>query len=197
MRFFFIGPRIFGIRPGISFGASDFRKAFAPSASRSNMTGSFVYVIANGIGGHKIGSSTDPIQRIAGLQTGSAHELKFSYIGVTPGTGFNVEHAAHDLLDQHRIHNEWFNVPASIAIGAVIEAANRLGEPIQQVAPEIVPQIIFLANQPAIAKHNKRWGILAGLPWWLRWPIQISVIVVLALAGAFIGFVIRFMLHPT
>jgi hypothetical protein len=28
MRFFFLGPRIFGIRPGISLGASDFRKAF-------------------------------------------------------------------------------------------------------------------------------------------------------------------------
>jgi hypothetical protein len=27
MRFFFLGPRIFGIRPGISLGASDFRKA--------------------------------------------------------------------------------------------------------------------------------------------------------------------------
>jgi hypothetical protein len=28
MRFFFIGPRILGIRPGIILGASDFRKAF-------------------------------------------------------------------------------------------------------------------------------------------------------------------------
>jgi hypothetical protein len=29
MRFFVIGPRILGIRPGVSFGPSDFRKAFA------------------------------------------------------------------------------------------------------------------------------------------------------------------------
>jgi hypothetical protein len=200
MRFFFSGPRILGIRPGIILGASDFRRAFGSTTTttrgRGAMTGSFVYVIANGIGGHKIGSSTDPIQRIAGLQTGSAHELKFAYIGVTPGTGFNVEHAAHDLLDQHRIHNEWFNVPASIAIGAVIEAANRLGEPIQQCRPEIVPQIIRAANQPApnetaIARHNKRWGVLAGLPWWLRWPIRLFAWAFMIAFALFIGFVLK------
>ncbi|WP_172842561.1 GIY-YIG nuclease family protein [Bradyrhizobium erythrophlei] len=132
------------------------------------MTGSFVYVISNGIGGHKIGQSTNPIQRISDLQTGSAQELKFAYIGVTPGTGFNVEGAAHDLLDQRRIHNEWFAVPASIAIGAVIEAAQRLGEPIQQVSPEMVPQIIHLANQPGEAAPARR------APLWLWWFFWLS-----------------------
>jgi hypothetical protein len=178
MRFFFTGPRILGIRPGISFGASDFRRLTRPrrDVAASQMTGSFVYVISNGIGGHKIGSSTDPIQRISSLQTGSAHELKFAYIGVTPGTGFNVEHAAHDLLDQHRIHNEWFNVPASIAVGAVIGVPQRLGEPIQQVSPQMVPQIIYQANQPDPAapsgwRRIGRWTlgillcILAALIW--------------------------------
>ena len=45
MRFFFIGPRILGIRPGISFSPNDFRKLsrFASSA-KSEMTGGFVYV---------------------------------------------------------------------------------------------------------------------------------------------------------
>jgi hypothetical protein len=155
MRFFFSGPRILGIRPGIILGASDFRRSAQPRQTiAGRMTGSFVYVISNGVGGYKIGSSTDPLQRISTLQTGSAHQLKFSYIGATSGTGFNVEHAAHDLLDQSRIHNEWFSVPASIAIGAVLEAAERLGEPIQQVPPEIVPQIIFLANQPNPQKRK-------------------------------------------
>jgi hypothetical protein len=151
MRFFFTGPRIFGIRPGISLGASDFRKVFAPSASRSNMTGSFVYVIEGQAGHHKIGVSRDPIQRKAELQTGSPVPLRFSYIGVTPGTGYEIEGHAHQLLDAHRKEGEWFLVPASIAIGATIEAAGRLGEPIQQVPAEIVPQIIFLANQSGTA----------------------------------------------
>jgi T5orf172 domain len=151
MRFFFTGPRIFGIRPGVILGASDFRKAFAPSASRSNMTGSFVYVIEGQAGHHKIGVSRDPIQRLSDLQTGSPFPLRFAYIGVTPGTGYNIEGVAHNLLEQHKVLNEWFTVPASIAIGATLEAAMRLGEPIQQVAPEIVPQIVYLANRSGTA----------------------------------------------
>ena len=43
MRFFFIGPRILGIRSGVSFGPSDFRKAFgAKRGATGNMTGSFI-----------------------------------------------------------------------------------------------------------------------------------------------------------
>src|SRR5258708_39461574 len=157
MRFFFTGPRIFGIRPGISLGASDFRKAFgAPrrgTVPRSGgaMTGSFVYVIEGQAGHHKIGVSRDPIQRLAELQTGSPFPLSFAYIGVTPGTGYNIEGRAHELLDDHRKEGEWFLVPASIAIGATIEAAGRLGEPIQQVPPETVPQIIYLSNHSGTA----------------------------------------------
>ncbi len=69
MRFFFIGPRILGIRPGISFGPSDFRKAFAPNASRSNMTGSFVYVIRGDHNLVKVGVSTNPNARLAQLRS--------------------------------------------------------------------------------------------------------------------------------
>jgi hypothetical protein len=182
MRLFFMGHRIFGIRPGISLGANDLRKVLAPGASRSNMTGSFVYVIANGIGGHKIGSSVDPIQRISSLQTGSTHELKFAYIGVTPGTGFNIEHAAHDLLNRHRIHNEWFNVPASIAIGATLEAAFRLGEPIQQVQPELVPKILrawranAAANAPGEPKTSRTVAAIIIAAW-----LAVGLVIVRAL----------------
>lgn len=212
MRFFFMGPRVFGIRPGISLGASDFRRAFGSASSSmpgraarggGTMTGSFVYVIEGEAGHHKIGVSRDPIQRKADLQTGSPVPLRFAYIGVTPGTGYNIEDRAHELLDAHRKEGEWFLVPASIAIGATLEAASRLGEPIQQVPPESVPQIIYLANQPdpnapdeaAIAKYNKRWGILAGLPWWLRYPIKIAFIIVLLVVIAFIGSVTYFISH--
>jgi hypothetical protein len=207
MRFFFTGPRVMGIRPGISLGASDFRRAFkgsgAPGKAGGAMTGGFVYVIADESGRHKIGSSRDPISRIATLQTGTAEKLSFSFIGVAPGMTYaRIERAAHDLLDRQKIPNggdEWFLVPASIAIGAVYEAAQRLAESVQQVSPQMVPQIIYLANQPdpnspseaAIAKHNKRWGILAGLPWWLRHPIRIAAILMLLAVGLFIGFVIK------
>ena len=147
MRFFFTGPRFFGIRPGIIFNPNDFRRIMRGKSSQNAMTGSFVYVIEGESGHHKIGVSRDPIQRMAQLQTGSHVPLKFAYIGVTPGTGYDIEGCAHELLDAHRKEGEWFLVPASIAIGAALEAASRLGEPIQQVPPEKVPLIIYLANQ--------------------------------------------------
>jgi hypothetical protein len=146
MRFFFLGPRLFGVRAGLSFGLNELLRATSKPVSTSQMTGSFVYVIEGENGRHKIGSSRDPIQRISELQTGSPVPLKFAYIGVTPGTGFDIEHAAHALLDAQRTHREWFAVPASIAIGAVMESASRIGQPIQQVPPEIVPQIIYQAS---------------------------------------------------
>jgi len=132
----------------------------------------------------------------------SCEEKNRPSCGVTPSTGYDIEGRAHELLDAHRKEGEWFLVPASIAIGATLEAASRLGEPIQQVAPEIVPQIIYLANQPdpnapseaAIAKYNKRWGILAGLPWWLRYPIKtiaaIIIFTIVALSTLFIVFLL-------
>jgi hypothetical protein len=186
MRFFFTGPRMMGIQPGISFGAEDFRRSSRPRQgdSSSRMTGSFVYVVKGAGNHHKIGVSTDPIARIASLQTGSHEPLDFSYIGVTPGTGFEIERAAHDLLKNYRQSGEWFSVPASIAIGAVLEASQRLGEPIQQVSAQIVPQIIHLANQPDSTARPRLPGII-------RWPLMIAGI----LFGGVFGLVIALVLY--
>jgi hypothetical protein len=211
MRFFFTGPRILGIRPGVVLGASDFRPLSRPGrgAVASQQTGGFVYVLADESGRHKIGSARDPIERRATLQTGSAEALSFAFTGVAPeGAYTRIERAAHDLLERQKVPNggnEWFMVPASIAIGAVYEAAQRLGEPIQQVAPEMVPQIIYLANQSgpnspsaaAIEKYNKRWGILAGLPWWLRYPLKIGLVAVLLFALAIFAAVVYAVSHQT
>ena len=176
MRFFFTGPRILGLRPGVSFSPSDFRRLSRPTpgAGAGQMTGSFVYVI-RGVGNHhKIGVSTDPIARIASLQTGSHEPLDFAYIGVTPGTGYEIERAAHEILKAYRQSGEWFSVPASIAIGAVIEAAGRLGEPVQQVSPQMVPQIINLANQPDQAAARR-------VPRFLKWTLGILLCILAAL----------------
>ena len=153
MRFFFSGPRFFGIRPGISLGAEDLRRmSKPPSGAPDNMTGGFVYVLADESGRHKIGSARDPIDRRNTLQTGSPERLSFAFIGVAPEmTYVKIERAAHALLERQKIPhggNEWFSVPSSIAIGAVYESAQRLGFPIQQVAPDLVPKIIEIAKQP-------------------------------------------------
>jgi len=195
MRFFFIGPRVMGIRPGISLRPSDLRRFFGATTplERGAMTGSFVYVIEGVTGHYKIGVSVDPIRRLAELQTGSPVPLRFAYIGVTPGNGYDIEGRAHELLDAHRKEGEWFLVPASIAIGATLEAAMRLGEPIQQVQPEIVPQIIFQASQPN-PNISKRRDVLSGLPVWLRYLIKTLagtiLFVVAGLATLFLIFIL-------
>jgi hypothetical protein len=160
------------------------------------MTGSFVYVIEGQAGHHKIGVSTDPIARLAQLQTGSPVPLRFVYIGVTSSTGYAIESRAHELLDAYRKQGEWFLVPASIAIGATLEAAMRLGEPIQQCRPEIVPAIIRAASQPAPSVTvTTQYGwlpycIAIGVPMaGLFLGFSIGVVVILAAFALFIGFV--------
>lgn len=173
MRFFFSGPRILGIRPGVILSANDFKRAFAspqkPTAAALPAT--FVYVIEGEAGKHKIGVSTDPIRRISELQTGSPVALKFSYIGYTPGSGYDIEAAAHVMLDQYKTSGEWFRVPASIAIGSAIESASRTGQTITQVQPDMVQTIISLAKETPTT---------ATTPWIYRHPfVFISAIVAL------------------
>jgi hypothetical protein len=185
MRFFFTGPRFFGIRPGISFNPNELRRFTRTQQPASPMTGGFVYVLADESGRHKIGSAIDPIARRATLQTGSPERLTFAFVGVSPEMTYpRIERAAHDLLESQRIPNggdEWFRVPASIAIGAVYEAAQRLGAPIQQVAPEMVPHIIQLANQavppPLPRRRSDFWG---GVAWVCFCLIGLAVFAVLS-----------------
>ena len=94
MRFFLIGPRILGIRPGISFGANELlRLATKPTYRKSAepITGSFLYVIRGDHNLVKIGVTTNPNARIAHLRTASVFPIDFSYIAVTPGTGYDIE----------------------------------------------------------------------------------------------------------
>jgi hypothetical protein len=95
--------------------------------------------------------------------------LSFAFIGVAPEMTYTqIERAAHDLLECQKVPNggnEWFGVPASIAIGAVYEAAQRLGFPVQQVSPEMVPQIIYLANQPEKAAPSRLIRVMKWTLW--------------------------------
>jgi hypothetical protein len=103
MRFYLSGPRILGIRPGVSFDANDLRRFAAPSAPRAAVQGSFVYVVKGDHGRVKIGVSTDPSSRLASLQTGSPFPLEFAFVGVSPGNGYDIEAAAHAMLGHMRV----------------------------------------------------------------------------------------------
>ena len=174
MRFFLMGPRIFGVRPGVSFGANELlRFATKPKQNRpgESMTGSFLYVIRGDHNMVKVGVTTNPNARLASLRTGSAFPIDFDYIAVTPSTGFDIEAGAHAMLKSHRCNGEWFDVPPEMAVAAIAGAAHKLGHPILPVTAEVANQILQVAaNGSGTSSSNKY--LFDGYPWWLRLPLQ-------------------------
>jgi len=174
MRFFLMGPRILGFRPGISFGANELlRFATKPKQNRpgESMTGSFLYVIRGDHNMVKVGVTTNQNARLASLRTGSAFPIDFDYIAVTPSTGFDIEAGAHAMLKSHRCNGEWFDVPPEMAVAAIAGAAHKLGHPILPVTAEVANQILQVAaNGSGTSSSNKY--LFDGYPWWLRLPLQ-------------------------
>jgi hypothetical protein len=150
MRFFFIGPRILGIRPGISFRPDELFGSKASKHRKQNkpgepMTGGFIYVVRGDHNMVKIGVTTNPQARLASLRTGSAFPIKYTYLAVTSGdSGAAIEGAAHQLLDKHRCNGEWFDVQPEMAVAAIAGAAHKLGHPILPVTLDISDQILSI-----------------------------------------------------
>jgi len=154
MRLFFLGPRILGIRTGISINPRD----LVPQRPAGTLEGSFVYVVQGTHGLVKIGVSQDPNQRLAALQTGSPFPLTMPYISATPGTGFDIEAEAHRLLDQHRVQGEWFSVRPSRAVEAIGQAAASLGQPLLPVTADMAERIRTVGHYLAAQSgQTPRW----------------------------------------
>jgi hypothetical protein len=162
MRFWFGGPRVGGFGAGVSFDLDAFFRRLRRTVSgNGGVNGSFVYVICGDHGMSKIGVSTDPNSRIAGLQTGSPFPLKFEYIGMTAGDGYDIEAAAHELLDRHRGSGEWFSVPPEMAVAAVSAAAHKLGYALTPI-PQSRIQEAMRSVRPAEGRYNKSKMSLSG-----------------------------------
>jgi hypothetical protein len=148
MRVFFMGPRIFGIRPGISFGAEDFGRVRRTQRGPGEpMTGGFVYVVRGDHNLIKVGVTTNPRARLASLRTGSAFPIEYAYIAVTPGdSGAEIESAAQTLLEKHRCNGEWFDGQPEMAVAALAGAAHKLGHPLLPVTLETSDQILRIAS---------------------------------------------------
>jgi hypothetical protein len=189
MRVFFSGPRILGIRPGISFGAEDLfggRRSRTRAASGEPMTGSFVYVVRGDHNLVKIGVTTNPRARLASLRTGSAFPIDFSYIAVTPGEAAPIERAAHALLDRHRLNGEWFDVAPELAVAALNGAAHKLGRPLLQVTLDNADQILRITGWGGQLPPADDGYLFGGLPGIIKWPLRIigGTICGVILAGA-------------
>lgn len=165
MRLFFFGPRILGVRPGISLGPEDFRRRGMPLETASGIDGSFIYVITGPPGMVKVGVTKNPRLRFATLQTGCPYPLKLVTLLATPGTGFVVEARIHEILDDHRATGEWFRCSPARSLFAVRQALDELEEPALSVSLERAEEILSIAHN-APAGSGRR-------PWYLGWTFPI------------------------
>lgn len=185
MHFFFSGPRIMGVRPGIVLGPEDFLRFRRPSA----VQGAFLYVIQGAPGLIKIGVTKDPRGRMASLQTASPFPLSFAAIAATPGSGFDIEERAHGMLSNRRVLGEWFRASPLTGINALTQAAQELQEPLLCVSPEQADIILAAAaGAPAGTRRPPGPARPPYLP--LAWekPLMIALaimtpIVVLLMVG--------------
>lgn len=178
MRFWFSGPRILGVRPGVSFGPGDMKEPRASRPGAASPVG-FVYVVDSGHGRVKVGMSADPRARLATLQTGSAYPLRLAYAAALPAHLMApVEAGAHAALDNHRAGGEWFNVPPDMAVAALHAAGYRAGAILRPVE---VGEIAPMLSSPAINAQATKAGpglgsnILLGLMLGAIWAVLVTI----------------------
>jgi hypothetical protein len=144
-RFWLSGPRILGIRPGISFRLDELLRKPSP---RRQLQGNFIYIVQADNGMVKIGISTNPSARLAQLRTASAVPLAIAYVGALRCNGYAIEAEAHRTLADYRLEGEWFNCPVGMAVAAIGAAAYRLGESIASDDPKLADEIVRTSFGP-------------------------------------------------
>lgn len=162
MRFGFSGPRLFGIRPWIGLSPSELgltnkQTSNHKEAAARTSASSFLYVIRGDHNMVKIGVTTNPTARIASLRTGSPFPLSFSFIGCTPGPGYDIEKEAHAYLAPHRCEGEWFDVSPEAAAAALLGAAAKLGHPMTVGSEENATLALKLSATGYLPKRPG-WG---------------------------------------
>jgi len=73
----------------------------------------YLYAIGNGENKQKIGFSSNPLKRLATLQTGNPDNLMIHYtFEINEDTAYKYEHYIHNEYNHKRIKGEWFNISA-------------------------------------------------------------------------------------
>jgi T5orf172 domain len=148
MRYVLVGPRLLHglIRPGVSFGAEDWRALRRrPSRVAIAERGAFVYILRGLAGCFKIGVSSDPSSRLAKLQTSSDVPLSFAAIyapDCDANGAYAIEAEAHARLNAYRIFGEWFAIPEGMAVDAVAAAAHRQDVNVANVDPGRIDEVV-------------------------------------------------------
>ena len=81
----------------------------------------FVYVIGREEGPVKVGISTYPWGRLATLQIGCPFKLTLLHTHKARSRNHALEHEEmfHGVYDENRLHGEWFDLDAELAIEGV------------------------------------------------------------------------------
>ena len=156
MRLLLFGPRIFGLRTGISLGREDFARFAGQKRSTTASSADadkFVYVIKGG-GLCKIGVSNDPVVRLSQLQNTFDAPIELAWVGVPNEQAVAIERDAHQLLDKYRRHGEWFEVAPDAAVGAVHAVAFKRGVPVLDLDPQQAEQIRLVGARLAITANK-------------------------------------------
>lgn len=176
MRMWFSGPRIMGIRPGISLGREDFRNLAGSYTTRPMRTDgitaaprvkeAMLYVVQGDHGRSKIGISSDPNARLAQLKTGSPFPISLAtvYAPSCDSMGaLRIEQAAHAMLTAHRCEGEWFDVEPAIAGAAISAAAIQQGINLCQIdaatAAKVTEIVAMQTLFPVKKSHSVLWTI--------------------------------------
>lgn len=163
MRLWFSGPRIMGVRPGISIPVRTQKPVQKPVGQA--VEGAFVYVVRGDHNLVKIGVTSNPRARLAQLKTASAFPIDYAFIAAAKDTGYAIEKKAREILSGHRVNGEWFDVGPEEAISVVKAASAKVGEPIVKV-PDLATAdrvLAIAAGQPDPAKPASGWGPLAPI----------------------------------
>lgn len=174
MRFFFLGPRFFGIRPGVSFSPRELKSKSPDLADRP----AYVYVVLGEHGRIKIGSTTDLEQRLRNLRTGSAYPLEFAYVRefATPTLAFAVEHEVIKALRNHKTHGDWFDIAPSVGRDLVDRFGDALppSEPKRSAPPwfAIYMLAITALTTYGLGRFETEKLDVEGI---IVWPVNIGV----------------------
>lgn len=115
----------------------------------------FVYVIGSDAGPHKVGISSNPVTRLASLQT-AHHERLTLHFTLDCADAAAVERYTHAALRAHRLSGEWFDIDAQEAVAAVQAAAEAVsnGELFPKIEPEPIKAAFDLESTTPTPTKN-------------------------------------------
>ena len=163
MRLRLNGSKIIAARAGETFGPQDPVTRTRETAGAFKKAGQrsvgFLYIIRGEHGLLKVGSTTDPVARLAELRNTSPFLLHIEYLCFMRADLYlKVEGAVQEALDRYRVNLVWFDCEARVAISAIDVAARRHGQGVIPTSIEGVEDAVQAAFLWPVLSRGGRPG---------------------------------------